>query len=167
MLLDRAFMWKHPHPLKGFDYVGMHYYSLTWSCEVREPVFTQPDRVDLVRAQVLRACRESEFEVIADCFMPDHVHKLVHGRTPAADGKKFIRLAKQYSGFYFKQAFKQRLWQRYGHDRFVRNDGDIKAIAQYIIENPVQAGLVARVEDYPFIGSQIYTREQLIEWAYS
>ena len=160
-------MWKHPHLLRGFDYIGRHHYSLTWCCEVPEPVFTQPDRVDLVRAQILRACRESEFEVIADCFMPDHVHKVVHGRTPTADGRKFIKLAKQYSGFYFKQAFKQRLWQRYGYDRFVRDDGDVKKIVQYIIENPVRAGLVTSVDQYPFIGSHIYTREELIKWAYS
>jgi len=160
-------MFKHLRLLRDFDYIGTHHYSLTWCCERRERVFTQRDRVDLVREQILRACQESEFEVVVDCFMPDHVHKLVHGRTTAADGRKFIQLAKQYSGFYFKKAFKQKLWQRYGHDRFVRNDGDVKAIAQYIIENPVRAGLVARVEQYPFIGSHIYTQDELIEWAYS
>jgi REP element-mobilizing transposase RayT len=145
----------------------MFHYSLTWCCERRERVFTQQDRVDLVREQVLRACRESEFEVVADCFMPDHVHKLVRGRSPTANGRQFIHLAKQYSGFYFKRTFKQRLWQRYGHDRFVRNDGDVKTIVQYVIENPVRAGLVTSVEHYPFIGSHIYTREELIGWAYS
>ena len=160
-------MWKHLHLLRDFDYVGEHHYLLTWCCEGREPVFTEPDRVDLVRQQILRACHESEFEVIADCFMLDHVHKLVRGRTPTADGRKFIHRAKQYSGFYFKKAFKQRLWQRYGHDRFVRNDGDVKPIVRYIIENPVRAGLVTRVEDYPFIGSHVYTREELIQWTYS
>ena len=159
-------MFKHPHLLRDFDYIGTHHYSLTWCCKLNEPVFTQQDRVDLVREQILRACRESEFEVIADCFMPDHVHKLVHGRTAAADGRKFIRLAKQYSGFYFKKAFKQGLWQRYGHDRFVRDDGDIRRIAQYIIENPVRAGLVTRVEDYSFTGSQVFTGEELFRWAY-
>lgn len=158
-------MWKHPHPLQHFDYIGKHHYSFTWNCVTRDPVFTQADRVDLVRSQILRACRESELEVIVDCFMPDHVHQLARGRTATADGRKFIRLAKQYSGFYFKQEFKMRLWQRYGHDRVVRT-GDLTRSAQYIIENPVRAGLVARPEDYPFIGSQTYTVEELIKWAY-
>lgn len=159
-------MWKHPHPLKDFDYIGKHYYSLTWNCEAREPVFIQQDRVDLVRGQILRACREEEFEVIVDCFMPDHVHKLVRGRSSTADGKRFIKRAKQYSGFYFSQAFHQRLWQRYGHDYVVRTF-DLMRVAQYIIENPVKAGLVQRPEDYPFTGSHIYTFDELIKWAYS
>jgi putative transposase len=160
-------MWKHPRLLKDFDYIGMHRYFLTWRCDNREPTFLQADRVDLVRQQILRACRESEFEVIADCFMLDHVHKLVRGRTATADGRKFIRKAKQYSGFYFQKKFKQRLWQRYGRDDVIADDDDIRPIAQYIIENPVRAGVVARTEDYPFIGSQIYSKEELIKWAYS
>jgi putative transposase len=167
LVLDSPFMFKHLHLLRDFDYIGERHYSLTWCCESREPVFTQQDRVDLVRAQILRACRESEFEVIAYCLMPDHVHQLVHGRTPTADGRKFIRLAKQYSGFYFKKAFNQPLWQRYGHDRLVTDEGALRPIAQYIIENPVRAGLVTRPEDYPFTGSDIYTLAELIEWAYS
>jgi len=99
--------------------------------------------------------------------MPDHVHKLVRGRTVTADGRKFIRKAKQYSGFYFQKEFKQRLWQRYGRDDVIRDDEDPRPIAQYIIENPVRAGLVTRCDDYPFIGSQVYSREELIKWAYS
>jgi len=43
--------------------------------------------------------------------MPDHLHQLVHGRALTSDAKRFILLAKQYSGYYYKKAFKQRLWQ--------------------------------------------------------
>ena len=120
-----------------------------------------------MRAQVLRACQESDIEVIIDCFMPDHVHKLVRGRTPSADARKFIKRAKQYSGYYFQREFKLRLWQRYGRDQVIWNSGDAPRVAQYIIENPVRAGLVKRPEDYPFTGSQIYSLEELLKWAYS
>jgi putative transposase len=157
----------HPAPLKDFDYVGMHHYSLTWCCADRQCLFRQQDRVDAVRQQILRACREAEFEVVADCFMPDHLHQLVHGRTSTANCLSLIKRAKQYSGYYFKQQFKQSLWLRYGHDRWLRRDRDIHGIVRYILDNPVRAGLVERVEDYPFIGSQLYTREELIEWAYN
>src|SRR5690606_6802838 len=100
-----------------FDYIGMYYYSLTWCCHRRQALLVQEDRVDLIRAQILRACTECEFEVIVDCYMPDHLHQLVHGRTPSADARAFIGLGKQYSGFYYQKAFQHRVWQRYGHDR--------------------------------------------------
>lgn len=156
----------HPEPLRDFDYIGMYYYSLTWCCHRRQVLFTEHDRVNLVPEQILRSCNECEFEVIVDCYMPDHLHQLVHGRTATADGRRFIRLAKQYSGFYFKKRFQQPVWQRYGHDRFLRQDKDVWSIVKYIIENPYRAGLVDRVEDYPFIGSQLHTREELMKWAY-
>jgi len=38
---------------------------------------------------------------------------------------------------------------------------------RYVIENPIEAGLVEKVEDYPFTGSQVYTIEQLKECAYN
>jgi putative transposase len=160
-------MFKHPRLLPDFDYIGKRYYSLTWNCENREPLFTQKDRVDLVCEQILRACRETEIEVIAYCFMPDHLHQLIHGCTPVADGRWFVKRAKQYSGFYFAAAFEKRLWQRYGRDQVLREDDDARPIAQYIIENPVRAGLVARGRDYAFTGSQVYTIDGLIDWAYS
>jgi putative transposase len=167
LLLDPPIMFKHLHLLRDFDYMGMHHYSLTWCCDARDLVFTQRDRVALVRDQILRACRESELEVIVDCYMPDHVHQLVRGRTPSANGRKFLHLGKQYSGFYFKQAFNKRLWQRYGHDELLTDYDDVKSVARYIIENPVRAGLVKRIEDHPFTGSHVYSFEELIRWAYS
>jgi REP element-mobilizing transposase RayT len=77
-------------------------------------LFTQQERVDLVRAQFLRASAETNVLNIAYCFMSDHLHHLVKGDTPDADAKAFIRKAKQYSGFYFKDEFGMRLWSRKG-----------------------------------------------------
>jgi putative transposase len=155
----------HPAPLRNFDYIGMHYCSLTWCCYLRQTLFTQRDRVHLVRGQILRACEEAEIEIIVDCYMPDHLHQLIHGRSPTADGRKFIRKAKQYSGFHFAQQFEARLWQRFGQDRVLWNDRDIQRVVRYIIENPVRAGLAQRAQDYPFIGSHTHTLEELLKWA--
>ncbi|MCP6134586.1 hypothetical protein NL393_35965, partial [Klebsiella pneumoniae] len=41
------------------------------------------------------------------------------------------------------------IWQVGYHDRALRHDSDVRNIARYIITNPVRAGLVARVGDYP------------------
>jgi REP element-mobilizing transposase RayT len=153
----------HPPHLIDFDYIGMYSYSLRWSCHRHQTLFTQQDRVNLVREQILRACRQTDFEVTVDCYMPDHVHKIVRGRTHNADALKLIKLAKQYSGYYFKRSFGVRLWQRYGYERFLRQDTDIWGAMQYVINNPIRACLVEKLEDYPFIGSQVYKREELIE----
>jgi len=41
------------------------------------------------------------------------------------------------------------LWQRGFHDHALRRDEDIEDIARYIVANPLRAGLVRHIGDYP------------------
>ncbi len=41
------------------------------------------------------------------------------------------------------------IWQRAYYDRAVRKEEDIRRIARYIVANPLRAGLVRNVGDYP------------------
>lgn len=45
------------------------------------------------------------------------------------------------------------LWQKAFYDRAVRKDKDMRKIARYIVANPLRAGLVERIGDYPFWGA--------------
>jgi hypothetical protein len=45
----------------------------------------------------------------------------------------------------------------------LRDDEDTRRVARYILENPLRSGLVARVEDYPFVGSQIFRLDEILE----
>ena len=152
-----------PGHLETFSYVGLHRYSLTFCTDCRRPLFAKQAVVDLVLAQISRAARENQFEVIAYCFMPDHLHLLVEGRSDSADCKRFIARAKQYSGFYYSQACHSTLWQRYGFEHVLRDNEAWIDVARYILENPIRGRLVQRVEDYPFVGSLVYTVAELLE----
>ena len=72
--------------LTTFDYVGLHYIFLTFCTHMRKPHFTDATVVTLAREQILRAAAASACAVTAYVFMPDHVHLLVKGLTPATDG---------------------------------------------------------------------------------
>ena len=78
-----------------------------------------------------------------------------------------MSLAKQYSGYYYSKAFNTRVWQRYGYDRVARRDDEPRVWVRCTIENPVRAGLVEQVEDYPYTGSTLYSIEALKEFAYA
>jgi putative transposase len=41
-------------------------------------------------------------------------------------------------------------WQRGFYDHVLRKEEDTRAVAEYIINNPVRAGLVKTWRDYPF-----------------
>src|SRR5262245_50263081 len=154
---------RNPGHVKSFDYLGLHRFSLTFCTKDRALFFTEKRRVDLVFEQILRSATENEFGIVAYCFMPDHLHLLVEGLSDMSDGLLFIDRAKQYSGYYFKKACRTKLWQRYGFEHTLRNDEATLSVARYILENPVRAGLVERVQDYPFLGSLMYPLEQILE----
>ena len=80
-----------------------------------------------------------------------------------SDARRFIKAAKQYSGFYFKNRLGRQLWQRYGFERTLRNDEATLSVVRYIIENPVRARLVQNAEDYPFAGSPVYDLAEILE----
>jgi putative transposase len=152
-----------PEHLKTFEYVGLQRYFLTFCTLNRRPLFLTSDSVDAVRTQFLRAEHDAGFAVLSYCFMPDHVHLLVEGQSDDSDCRRFISRAKQLSGFHYKKQFGEALWQRYGYERALRSDEATLSVARYILENPVRAGLVDRVEDYPFLGSGDYTIPQIVE----
>jgi len=151
-----------PH-LKTFDYRGFHRYFLTFCTDYRRRLFTTEEAVTLVREQILRAARENQFGIIACCFMPDHLHLLIAAQCESSDCLQFIARAKQYSGYYYAQRYRRRLWQRYGYEHLLRDDELTLVVARYIFENPVRARLVSGVEDYRFSGSCVYTTGELLE----
>ena len=74
-----------------------------------------------------------------------------------------FKRAKQFSGYHFKQRSLTTLWQRYGYEHVLRDDEATWSAARYILENPVRAGLVAQVEEYPFLGSMVYPVREILE----
>ena len=60
-------------------------------------------------------------------------------------------------------AARQPLWQDSYYDHVVRPEENLSAIARYIIENPVRAGLARSPFDYPFVGSSTWSIEELLK----
>ena len=95
--------------------------------------------------------------------MPDHLHLLIEGTTDDAALEPFVSKAKPTSGFEFATHAHRRLCQKGYSDRVLRNDESTVDVIRYIIANPVRAGLVKDPAEYPFWGSGVYTREELID----
>ena len=95
--------------------------------------------------------------------MPDHAHLLVEGVDDASDLRRFAKLAKQRSGGVHKRKTGQLLWQEGYFERVLRDDDSGRDCARYIINNPVRSGLVQSPLDYPYLGSQEWLIEELIE----
>ena len=151
-----------PAYLRTFDYLGLHRYFLTFCTDRRRRLFVREETVELVLQQILRASRERAFAVVAYCFMPDHLHLLVEAQSRGSDARRFIRDIKQYSGYQYARQFHEKLWQRYGFEHVLRDEETTQVVAAYVVGNPVRAGLVRRVLDYPFVGSFVYDLSDLL-----
>jgi putative transposase len=151
-----------PERLSTFDYVGRHRYFLTFCTIHRRRLFVAADAVALVLMQFERSAAEQGFAIAAYCFMPDHVHLLVEGVTATSNCRSFITKSKQMSGFHFRKTFGRPLWQQYFYERTLRTTDETLGVMRYIIENPLRAGLVERVADYPFAGSSICSVDGIV-----
>jgi REP element-mobilizing transposase RayT len=89
--------------------------------------------------------------LLAWVLMPDHWHGLVE----LGEDESLPDLMRA-----FKANVSRRLrvhwpelgpvWGKSFHDRALRHEEDAIALARYIVLNPVRAGLVCKIGDYPF-----------------
>jgi putative transposase len=143
--------------LTSFSYVGFFRYSLTVCTHHRATVFTHPDVVRTVLSQIQLTAARFDFAVLAYCFMPDHLHLLVEGTSPASDLRAFVDAAKQASGYRHARLCGRRLWQAGYYDRVLRTEEDTLTVCRYIWGNPVRAKLVESSTDYAFSGSDAFS----------
>jgi REP element-mobilizing transposase RayT len=105
--------------------------------------------------EVVRALRTETESQNCDtlCFMlmPDHLHwllQLKHGgsltvcvNNVKANSARRINALKSRN---------ERIWQQGFYDRALRSDEAVVAVARYIVANPLRAGIVESVGEYPF-----------------
>jgi REP element-mobilizing transposase RayT len=88
---------------------------------------------------------------LAWVLMPDHFHGLLclNGNTSLSD---VMRRFKGRSAHHWNRKMGGRgsVWESGFHDHALRREEDRRAVARYIVANPVRAGLVEHVGDYPF-----------------
>lgn len=81
--------------------------------------------------------------------MPDHLHWLVELRE--AELSRLVLRVKSRSAIEINRFLGRsgRMWQKGFHDHALREEEDLRAVARYVVANPVRAGLVQTVRDYP------------------
>ena len=150
--------------IKDFPYIGFYRYSLTICTKERKTLFTESDIVAAILTTIRQHAHLHGFAITAYCFMPDHIHLIVHATTEAAELRPFMKGWKQRAGLDYKQSTGDFLWQPSYFDHVLRDNEEMKRAVKYVLENPVRKGLVANWADYPFSGSDVYSVEELAEF---
>ena len=140
-----------PRRLDAFGYAGFYRYHVRIATWNRVRHFTDGELAGMARERLLTCADTYELAVNAYCFMPDHVHLLLAGRCPDARLRMFVGAWKQNTGYAFtRMRTGARLWQPSYFERVLRDVEGNETVARYILENPVRAGLVGRVGEYPY-----------------
>ena len=125
-------------------------YHITTCTAERRSVFREFANARCVIAALRRQHDEGFASTLAFVVMPDHLHWLM--QLGAAKALPLVVAAvKSESARYIRQASGDRytVWQRGYFDRAMRRDEDLVAVARYIVANPLRAGLVASISEYP------------------
>jgi putative transposase len=136
--------------LRGRASLGGQIYIVTTVTRDRARLFTN---LHLGRI-VVRTLHSQEISAraatLAYVVMPDHLHWLVQLR-PAGDLSEVVKYVKGSSAFQINRALGTRssVWQQSFHDRALRRAEDLGDVARYVVCNPIRAGLVRRLNEYP------------------
>ena len=124
-------------------------YLITTNTHERVPIFSDFHH----GCMVVRQLRADQYQGLANSLawviMPDHFHWMLElQKGSLADlmcqvKSKSTRTVNGASGR------KGRLWQTSFHDRALRKEEDLVRMARYVVANPLRAGLVSRIGDYP------------------
>ena len=96
-----------------------------------------------------------DYTLSAYCIMPTHVHLVAQ---PLRDEQgvpralaAIMQSLKSRTGRRANQLLGQEgaFWQHESYDHYVRDDAELGRIIDYVIKNPVKAGLVAEPKDWP------------------
>ena len=136
---------------------------MTLNTAERRRWFADPQAARELVAQIPTFFESRHFAVVAYCLMPDHLHLVLEGTSEGADLREVMRIWKQVTSHAWKNRGRGRLWQPGFHDRVLRECDDARGVVGYVVNNPVRAGLVTRMADYPWTGSSRYTLEALAE----
>ena len=136
-----------PHGMalrKGRVSLPNQIYHITAATTDRAPVFH-----DLYAARILVTAFHAEetrhrSQTLAYVVMPDHFHWLMQLNEGVVLAK-VVGAVKSVCAHRVGREIRQRVY----HDHALRRDEDMQRTARYIVSNPLRAGLVTRLEDYP------------------
>ncbi len=104
-----------------------------------------------VVVHTLREARESELaNTIAFVVMPDHMHWLMQlgHKQSLSECVRWVKARAAYA-VNRKRTSTGPVWQSGFFDAAVRNEESLVALSRYIVANPLRAGLVDSIGDYP------------------
>jgi REP element-mobilizing transposase RayT len=122
---------------------GQVYHVTTVTLD-RKPVFADLRPARMLINALREAQARGEATTLAFVVMPDHMHWLLQLEA-GTSLSSLVGAVKAVTA----HGLGGRTWQSGFHDHVLRQEEDLAKLARYIVANPLRAGLVQRIGDYP------------------
>jgi hypothetical protein len=95
--------------------------------------------------------------------MPNHYHLLIE--TSTDNLSKYMRQLNMNYAIYFNKKYNRvgHLWQGRFKSRYVTDEAYLYTLMRYIEQNPLNAGMVRRLEEYPYSSYRHFLQEEIPE----
>jgi putative transposase len=164
-LRDRRLQWSiamaRPTRLDSISYVGRERFLITPLTRNRVKAFEDIDFGQNVISELVQRAKKLGFALPAYTLMPDHAHLITEGLTDASDVCKLLYEWKKATGYCWSKKVGGPLWHPGFWDSHLIDEASLDRSIEYVVLNPVRAGLVSDPADYALTGSTVYAREDL------
>lgn len=137
---------------------------LTICCEQSKTPFCDPKLAQAVVNSLLWTRDRHHWLLFCYCLMPDHLHFVCRWTEPSGEivdrgvrgksAENILDHVARFKSFTTREAWKLgwtgQLWQHSSYDRLIDLSDVVAQKIQYVLDNPVRAGLVATYMDWPY-----------------
>lgn len=156
--LEKAFMNLPPSKRHREAYQAQKKMFAKWDAaldrEQQTERWLQRDDIAKVVADAMHYLDGRKYTLIAYCIMPNHVHVVFEPLLEKPERYytlgNIMQSLKGYTAWKANQILgrKGAFWQDESYDHVVRDEQELQRIVEYVLMNPVKAGLVTQPEDW-------------------
>jgi len=135
---------------------------------VRGPLYLRQPEIAARVVEAIHYRDPGHYHLHNFVVMPNHVHVLITPRVPLSEFMQSLKRFTAREGNRFLGLTGQPFWQDESYDRLVRDEREFTRIARSIEMNPVNAGLVAEPDQFPWSSARpIANRPQVTNLPHS
>ncbi len=137
--------------LVNYDYSKDRPVHVTICTDNKGRLFDSEGNAKIVINELLKTAKDLRFRILCYCLMPDHLHVIVSPGGSTLPLSKFLNIFKgRTTGVFKDKENLRKIWQRSAFDHVIRTEESLKAVIEYIMNNPVRKGIVEKADDYPY-----------------
>ncbi|RCW77329.1 transposase [Saliterribacillus persicus] len=127
----------------------------------REPLFNDQGDYHTFLYIIKQVYEKFPFEIASFCLLSNHYHLQIRSRDVSIS--KIIGLInKRYADYYnHKNEISGHLFEKRFYDQIITSRLSMLKVSRYIHLNPIEAGIVERMEDYPFSSYRYFLADKM------